>query len=187
MDLRQQKQALRKSMANEKKKYGRETLESLSLLALNKLETSGFFRNAHCIAFYHAIPGEVQTDAFIEKWKDKKRILLPTIIGDDLKLVTYTGKESLSTGTFGILEPAKDAPEVPPREVELIVVPGIAFDRTGNRMGRGKGYYDRLLTQISAPKAGLCFDFQLVDKVPTEAFDRPMDLIITDREVILPV
>ena len=186
MNIPQQKQALRKSMAEQKKTYGQEPLEAFSIQALHRLETSAVFNKAHCIALYHAIAGEVQTGAFIEKWKDRKRILLPVITGNDLKLVAYAGKESLTAGTFGILEPDGNAPEVLPGEVELIVVPGIAFDRKGNRMGRGKGYYDRLLAEISAPKAGLCFDFQLFDEVPTEAFDCPMDMIVTDREIIVP-
>lgn len=186
MDIRQRKQILRKCITEQKNAYSRETLDELSSQAMVRLEKCDFFKKAHCIALYHAIPGEVQTHTFIEKWKEKKRILLPVIIGDTLKLKVYAGIESLTAGSFGILEPDRNAPGVHPREVELIVIPGLAFDRKGNRMGRGKGYYDRMLTEITATKIGLCFDFQLVDEVPTESFDQTMDVIVTDHELILP-
>ena len=99
-------------------------------------------------------------------------------------MLLYAGKESLKTGVFGILEPSEDCEAVPESEIDLIIVPGVAFDRQLNRMGRGKGYYDRLLSTLQAPKIGICFDFQLQDTVPTESFDKKMDMIITEKEII---
>lgn len=73
---------------------------------------------------------------------------------------------------------------VPENEIDLIIVPGVAFDRQRNRLGRGKGFYDRLLSTLNVPKIGISYDFQLKDQIPVEPFDRKMDLIITEKEII---
>lgn len=171
-------------MASRKKEYSKTTLCSLSDKILENLEQTEVFRNASCVAIYHAIPGEVQTAAFIEKWYTKKMILLPVIEGDDLRLLPYTGSESLKAGVFGILEPTRDNKAIQEEEVDLIVVPGVAFDQKRNRMGRGKGYYDRLLSTLQAPKVGICFGFQLLPTIPAEPFDKKMDWVITEQEII---
>lgn len=151
---------------------------------LENLERTEVFRNASRVAIYHAIPGEVQTASFIEKWYLTKKILLPVIEGDDLRMLPYTGRESLKAGVFGILEPTLDSPVMSEKDIDLIVVPGVAFDRERNRMGRGKGYYDRLLSTLQAPKVGICFGFQLFPSIPVEPFDKKMDLVITEEEII---
>lgn len=151
---------------------------------MERLEESELFQQASCVALYHAIPGEVQTAAFIEKWYKEKTLLLPVIEGNDLRLLPYTGPDSLKAGIFGILEPTHETQIIPENLINLIIIPGVAFDRNHNRLGRGKGYYDRLLSSISAPKIGICYDFQLIETVPTEPFDQKMDLIITEKEII---
>ena len=108
---------------------------------MNHLEQTELFQAASCIALYHAIAGEVQTAGFIEKWYQKKKLLLPLIVGDDLRLLLYEGPESLKPGPFGILEPKADGIEVPKNEIDLIIVPGVAFDKDKNRMGRGRGFH----------------------------------------------
>lgn len=109
----------------------------------------------------------------------KKRILLPVVVGDDLELRLYTRPEDLKPGAYGIEEPTGEL-FTDYADIDFIAVPGVAFDRNGNRLGRGKGYYDRLLPRIpSAYKAGICFPFQLVEEVPAEPFDIRMDEIIT--------
>lgn len=154
-----------------------------SLEAVNRLETLDLFKQAERIALYHALPGEVETADFIEKWAEKKTIFLPVVEGNDLSLHPYRGKHSLQSGAFGIMEPGREEP-CRLEDIDLMIVPGIAFDRQCNRMGRGKGYYDRLLTTLSIPKIGLCFSFQLVDEIPMESFDIPMDGVVTDKEII---
>lgn len=121
----------------------------------------------------------MDTHAFIQKWSREKRILLPVVVGDDLELRLYTGPEDLAIGAYGIEEPT-GARFTDYTAIDLIIVPGVAFDRNGNRLGRGKGYYDRLLPRIpSAYKIGICFPFQVVEEVPAEPFDIRMDEIIT--------
>lgn len=159
-------------------------MSELSDKILERLEETDLFRQAACIALYHAIPGEVQTARFIEKWYNKKLILLPVINGDDLLLFPYKGTESLKRGVFGILEPDKTQLQSSEEKIDLIIIPGVAFDRHRNRLGRGKGYYDRFLSSSHAPKVGICYDFQLINNLPVEPFDKKMDLIITETEVI---
>ena len=153
------------------------TRQSAEIVAA--LEAHPAFRAANTILLYHSLKDEVDTHAFIRKWSREKRILLPVVTGDDLELRLYTGPEDLTIGAYGIEEPT-GALFTDYSAIDLIVVPGVAFDRNGNRLGRGKGYYDRLLPRIpSAYKIGICFPFQLVDEVPAEPFDIRMDEIIT--------
>lgn len=168
-------------MASRKKEYSRVALRELSDKIMSRLEQTELFQAASCIALYHAIPGEVQTAEFIEKWYRKKKILLPLIVGDDLRLLLYEGPDSLRPGPFGISEPKADGIEVPEREIDLIIVPGVAFDKDKNRMGRGKGFYDRLLSTLDIPKVGICFGFQMIPHVPVEPFDKKMDYVITEE------
>lgn len=140
------------------------------------------FRKAHTVLLYWSMEDEVQTHDFVNRWYKEKCLLLPCVDGDDLRLRQYTGAECLKAGEqFGIGEPA--GPEFTDLEqVELIIVPGVAFDLKGNRMGRGRGFYDRLLKSTpKAYKVGVAFDFQIVDQVPVEAFDVAMDKVISER------
>lgn len=171
-------------MALQKKKYSKSALCELSDAIMSHLEQCELFQNASCIALYHALPGEVQTAAFIDKWYQKKRLLLPLVDGDDLRMFQYEGPESVETGAFGILEPKADGTEVKPEAIDLMIVPGVAFDRNHNRMGRGRGFYDRLLSSVTSPKIGLCYEFQMVPEIPTEPFDIKMDYIVTEKGLI---
>lgn len=167
-------------MAAEKKRYTPQELLERSQSVLSRVEALPLFQQASRIALYHALPGEVQTAAFIERWYKQKAIYLPLVVGDDLRLLRYTGPDSLQKGSFGIWEPKPDGEEADEGTIDLIIVPGVAFDLQHNRLGRGRGFYDRLLSSLSAPKVGICFDFQLIDSVPTESFDRLMDSVVSE-------
>lgn len=149
---------------------------------LAALEAHPAFRAAKTVLLYYSLKDEVDTHAFVRKWSNQKQILLPVVVGDDLELRLYTGPEGMQISSYGIEEPVGEA-FTDYDSIDLIVVPGVAFDQKGNRLGRGKGYYDRLLPQIpSAYKAGICFPFQLVEEVPAEPHDVCMDIIITINE-----
>lgn len=165
-----------------KKNYPTEYITQHSDKITQCLENSPFFQQARTIALYHALPGEVQTAAFIEKWYPQKQLLLPVVDGNELILCPYKGKDSLKKGRLGVLEPISDTKNsfFP----ELIIVPGLAFDRQRNRLGRGKGYYDRLLATTPVPCIGLCFQFQLFEQIPTDPHDCKMSMIITEEEII---
>jgi len=148
---------------------------------MQQVESLPQFKEAQTVLLYWSMEDEVQTHDFVNRWYKEKSLLLPCVDGDDLRLRQYTGPECLKEGEqFGIGEPT--GPEFTDLErVEMIIVPGVAFDRTGNRMGRGRGFYDRLLKSTPrAFKVGVAFNFQMVDRVPTEDFDVPMDAVLTE-------
>lgn len=154
-------------------------LKALSDEILIRLEAQPAFKEAHTILLYHSMKDEVHTHSFIEKWSKHKTIILPVVVGDMLELRHFTGPEDLKPGSYGIAEPTGKL-FTDYTAVDIAVIPGVAFDLSGHRLGHGKGYYDKLLPKLStAVKAGICFPFQLVEEVPTEPFDIPMDIIIT--------
>lgn len=181
MEIDEVKQKIRKEIALRKKTYSEATLSNLSSEIMSLLEQTDLFRKASCIALYHALPREVQTQLFIEKWYHEKQLLLPLVTGNDLQLLLYEGADSLQPGAFGILEPKADCIAIQPKQIDLIIVPGVAFDHQHNRLGRGRGFYDRLLSSTQAPKIGLCYEFQLVPQVPIAPFDIKMDYILTEK------
>lgn len=150
---------------------------------LKHIETHPAFIKAGCVLIYHSLKDEVYTHTFIEKWKESKTILLPVVTGNDLKLRKYLGKQSIQKGNNGIEEPIGEN-FTDYNGIDLAIIPGVAFDTKGNRLGRGKGYYDRLLPKLQAHKIGVCFSFQIANEVPTEEFDIRMDEIITEKGFI---
>lgn len=148
---------------------------------MHQIEILDRFQQAETILLYWSMDDEVQTHDFVQKWFTTKRILLPCVDGDNLRLRQYTGPENMCCGEqFGIGEPIGEE-FVDYSSIDLIIVPGVAFDRSGNRMGRGRGFYDRLLkTTPDAYKIGVAFDFQIMDSIPTEPFDVPMDTVISE-------
>lgn len=148
---------------------------------LQQVEALTRFQEAQTVLLYWSMEDEVQTHDFVARWFREKTILLPCVDGDDLRLRRYTGPECLQQGEqFGIAEPT--GPEYTDLDsIDIIIVPGVAFDARNNRMGRGRGFYDRLLKSTpNAYKVGVAFDFQMVDEVPTEDFDVPMDAVVTE-------
>lgn len=175
--MKERKKELRKLIAERKTLHCDSTLKALSADILASLETHPVFRKAKTILLYHSLKDEVQTHEFIGKWSSSKQIILPVVVGDILELRPFTGSVNLSVGSYGIAEPTGKL-FTDYASIDLAVIPGVAFDTSGHRLGRGKGYYDKLLPQIRAWKIGICFPFQLVDEVPSESFDVCMDEII---------
>ena len=165
-------------MASLKSTYTKTTLQTWSVNICLLLEKHRLFQQASCVALYYALPGEVETASLLEKWYQQKKLVLPLVKGNDLQFQQYLGKDALQKGAFHIWEPNETCPIVGLQEIELIIVPGVAFDRSRNRLGRGKG------TQLEIPKIGICFDFQLKEHIPTEAFDEKMDVILTETTAI---
>ena len=171
------KKELRLHIKNLKKQHSKEALKEQSELILNKLEENNLFIESKTVMLYSSLPDEVQTHDFLEKWRHEKKIILPTVVGDDIIPVELSEETEFAVGDFNILEPQNKPYD---GDYDLIVVPGVAFDRNGNRIGRGKGYYDRFLCKhLNVKRIGICFDFQFVENVPTEDNDIKMDEIIS--------
>ncbi|MDR2914792.1 MAG: 5-formyltetrahydrofolate cyclo-ligase [Tannerella sp.] len=177
------KQFIRKRIAEYKKHLSKETIADLSRKICNRLVQTDVFQKAKCIALYCAMEDEVQTSGLIEEWYMTKKIVLPVVSGENIFFFAYTGKNNLVKSAFGINEPV--ATElISPENIDLFIIPGIAFDYKCNRMGRGKGYYDRYLAGINKPAIGICFDFQLLEHIPAESHDKKMTLVITEKTTV---
>jgi len=178
VEIEAQKKGLRKLIKLKKANVSAQEMVLKSETVFTRVERLPEFIHAKCILAYMALGDEVQTRPFIEKWVGKKRIVLPIVKGNDLELREYTLEGNLVRGeSFGIMEPHSGR-LVELTEIDLAIIPGVAFDRENNRMGRGKGYYDKLLANSKFYKVGVCFDFQLVDAVPIDDFDEKMDEVI---------
>jgi 5-formyltetrahydrofolate cyclo-ligase len=148
-----------------------------------RLEKTAAFLLADHILMYHSLPDELFTHAFLGKWASRKHFYLPRVNGVNLEILPYD-ESRLELGSFHIEEPTGNN-TVDPSEIELVVVPAVAYDRRGNRLGRGKGFYDRLLKSTKATKIGIGYEFQLVDEVPVEPHDVGVDMIITQNATIV--
>lgn len=148
-----------------------------------RLEQCPEFISARHVLLYHALPDELQTRLILERWAGRKLLYLPRVKGNELEILPFGGGASLHSGAFGIREPEGNA-TVDVGLMDLIIVPGVAFDFSGNRLGRGKGFYDRLLCAARCPLIGIAYDFQVVEVLPAESHDIPMTRIITDKRDI---
>jgi len=147
------------------------------------------FRNAQTILFYVSYDNEVFThDMIKESMSMGKTVVAPKSIPKDITLILskLADWNDLEVGEYDILEPKQDTiKEIPAESIDLILVPGVVFDIHGNRIGHGKGYYDRLLNYTqNIPHVGLAFEIQIVDAVLTEEHDLPVDIIVTEERII---
>lgn len=146
------------------------------------LEKTAAFVMAENILMYHSLPDELSTLGFLDKWSSRKRFFLPRVNGVNLDILPYD-KSTLRLGAFQIEEP--DGEDFACMDdIDMVLVPAVAYDRSGNRVGRGKGYYDRLLDNTSATRIGIAYDFQLVDEIDTEPHDVGVDIVVTDSRII---
>ncbi len=182
MSLKDAKKNLRQTIAQRKQTLTPAEKKALSLQALSELEQLLPFQTAERILLYHALPDELQTASFLEKWESKKQLFLPVVDGENLLIKPYRKGETI-TGSFGITEPAGEC-NIQPETIDLAIIPGVAYSLNGARLGRGKGFYDRLLTHLSCLCVGICFEMQLSEEIPVEPHDKPMDIIITPERTI---
>lgn len=170
------KDDVRRWMRELKKAHTGQELKEMSVSLCRRIMSGTHWQNAGTVLLYHALPDEVDTQLLLDDaLLSGKRVLLPKVNGDDLVLCEYTGPDSLTTGAYGILEPNGTSSMYGGTEIDLAIIPGMAFDRHGHRLGRGKGYYDRLLSGLKVYKMGICFPFQLLDYLPCEEHDVMMD------------
>ena len=178
LTIREQKDMLRKKIRVIKRGITPLQIEIKSATIQHQIEQMPEFTASSTVFVYMALPDEVQTLSLINDWLFKKKIVLPVIKGETLELKEYSHYDSLEEGSsFGILEPRTGA-IVALEEIDFAIIPGLAFDRHNNRLGRGKAYYDKLLQGSRFYKVGVCFLEQLVDNVPVDQHDVKMDEVI---------
>ncbi len=178
-----EKDKFRKEIAAKKRKFTQEDLLRMSEEVFSVLEITGSFQNATSIFIYNSMSDEVATQDFIKRWKHEKKFYFPAVVDDNLVFRSVADDTVYTKSKIGVNEPS-GTDFVDFGKLDLVIVPGVAFDRKGNRLGRGKGYYDRFLAGIKAPKVGVCFDFQLSDQIPVSDNDVKMDIIVAENDLI---
>lgn len=180
------KKSIREEMLSRRKCLGTAACMSLSLRIQQRLMATAEYLAADTLALYSPILNEVFTEEiFHDAIRRGKRAVYPRVGETGLEFVQVQSRRELRRGAFGILEPSGVDP-VPLREIGLLVVPGVAFDRAGYRLGYGKGFYDRALhrREERGSLVGLGFEFQLISMLPTETHDVRMDLIVTEDRIL---
>jgi len=165
--------------------------ERLSQRIFERLFALPEYRRAGSVMFYVDVGDEVRTKWGISQaLRNEKRVVVPYCCGERLELFRLLSLHELAAGTFGVPEPVAELRSLPSRRVEpeqldLIIVPGVAFDRRGARLGRGKGYYDRFLAIVPAgtPLIAPAFECQIMPEIPTLPHDVLMDKVVTERRV----
>ena len=198
MTVSEEKKRIRREMKQAREKLSPEQISSFSKILADRLLATDAYRRARTIYVYLSYSKEVRTEKIIRKaLEDGKRVAAPKICGREMVFYRIKGLEGLEKNALGIPEPA-DCSEPVTDEQALVVVPGLAFDRQGSRIGYGGGYYDRYFAGNKRGKncppdhpardqqggngglffAALCYDFQLVDRLPADERDITMDLVI---------
>ena len=184
------KRKIRKELIDLRNGKSGEDLEELSREISRRLFLTPEFKKAKTVMFYVSTGSEVRTESMIkEAMKLGKKIAVPAVELEEhaLKVCELNDCDAeLAPGAFGILEPKKECRrELPPADIDLVIVPGIAFDRKGVRIGYGKGFYDKLLPSMEGVRIiGLAFDFQILPEIPVEDHDVRVDKIITEKAVL---
>ncbi len=180
----------RQTMLDRRRQLSPLEVAKRSLAAQERLLAWPRFHRVQTVALYAPVRNEVATDRLFSALSRRgARIAYPRVIGDDLTFHQVLHSQELVPGAFGVAEPSSECLRVVDEEIDLVVVPGVAFDRRGHRLGYGKGYYDRFLAarhDAGGRLVGFCYDFQLVESLPVEKHDVPMDLLITDRQLYDP-
>lgn len=192
------KTELRKAVRQLKKQHTQEELKALSTVITGKLLDLDIIKDADTVMLYCSLPDEVYTMDMIHRLhEERKKIVLPKVISDcEMELREYDGDADLEMGSFGIMEPCGKL-FTDYEDIDVAVIPGMAFDKDRNRLGRGKGYYDRFLNAAgkrganekcengkckngkgNTYKIGICFPFQFVDAVPADEHDNRMDMVV---------
>lgn len=143
------------------------------------------FKKSKIVMFYVSFNNEVYTHDMVKESLRRKTVIVPKLSDNEIEpSIIIDFDQLIPSGKFGILEPI-EATKITPKNIQLILVPGIAFDRKGHRIGYGFGYYDKFLRKVpKALKIGLAFDFQVVEQIPKEWHDMAVDVVVTDNGII---
>lgn len=184
--IQQQKKKLRKQIRLKLAKFNSVRKQNADDHIQNCLYSLDSYSNSKVICIYVSTEEEVETREIIRKelFLNSRSVVVPKIRDGILKLYKISKWSDLKSGKYGIEEPKNGLPEIEIAKIDILVVPGIAFDKNCNRLGRGGGYYDKALQNVNAIKIGLGYDFQILPKIPHEKYDVRLNYIITEKGVI---
>jgi 5-formyltetrahydrofolate cyclo-ligase len=183
---RRAKLALRKQMRAVRDALPRSACDTRSAEITERLFALGELERAATVLAFASICNEVRTRPSMEAaWAAGKSVALPRVVGDELQLHLVDSETVLVEGSFSVPEPPAEAVRISPDEVDFALVPALAIDPRGYRIGYGGGYYDKLIPRLErAWTCAVAYDFQLISEVPELPFDVPVDLVVTDERVI---
>ena len=176
----QEKILLRNKIRPLQRQFTQAQLDELSLSVEKKVFSNQRIINADIILMYYSLSDEINTHSLIDNLLSQgKKILLPYVTDEEnMEIREYNGPYDLIQGAYGIMEPTGNS-YCHIQDIDVALIPGMSFDKDKNRLGRGKGYYDRFLKKIpNTYKIGVCFEFQKQDNIPTGKYDVRMDEII---------
>ncbi|MBO4886529.1 MAG: 5-formyltetrahydrofolate cyclo-ligase [Clostridia bacterium] len=178
------REEIRSEVRIKRKKVSGIQVAEMSLRVCEKIVKLPEYIRARRVLCYAAMPDEVQTRGLLWAIRHSGRELFMPVArgGGSMDAVRVTDDTPMKPDVFGIETPVSDD-VLPPEELDLALVPGIAFDRSGNRLGFGKGYFDRFLARCRCPAIGLAYELQLVDAIDARPHDVPMDKIVTEAAV----
>ncbi len=185
-DLREVKRTLRAGVRAARDALAPEERERLGAAIRERLFLLPQVAEAACVMVFSSFGSEVPTAPIIERLDGEgRRIALPRVTGSDMEAAYYRPGDPVRFASFGAMEPAAGS-AVPPEEIDLVITPGLVFDRAGYRLGYGGGHFDRFLVRVrrDAVRVGVCFDLQVVHEIPRDPWDQPVDVIVTERELI---
>lgn len=180
---------LRKNVRKKLAGLSRAVAHAKSMAASKRLLALPEFDRASVVMIYLPLPGELDvTPIALRGWQEQKVIAAPKTSWDDRHIIPLEIRSletGLVTGNYGLREPADGEP-IPLDMLDLVIVPGLAFDRKGNRLGRGAGFYDRFLasSHLRAVTVGMAWREQIVEKVPVKKNDIPVHMLVTDEEAL---
>lgn len=178
------KDIIRKELLNIRINQDEETKKRKEVVIVERIELLREFKKSDVVALYYPIKGEVNLLPLFYRYKRNKIFVFPRIEGENMIFSQVRELDEMKIGKFGIMEPVNEI--FPLKEIDLFIVPGIAFDPDGYRIGYGKGYYDKLISQKLAHQCtvGVCFDFQMVDSIERDEWDVRVDYVITNNIII---
>ena len=172
------KKALRREIGAKKRAMSAEEIERASARLAEKFFQTELYRQAKAIYGYLSYNQEVRTEPILRRAQaDGKRVAVPKVYGGEMRFLWLDDLQQVAPGTYGIPEPIADGP-VAMDEAALVLMPGLAFDPEGHRLGYGGGFYDRFLAAEPHPTLALCYDFQLLPQLPTQPHDILVDAVL---------
>lgn len=176
------KKTLRSQIKEQKRQMTAHQIESASQRLTELFVATEQYRQAKTVYGYLPYNQEVRTTGLLQRaLQEGKRVAVPKIYGDEMRFIYLDDLSLVEKSSFGIPEPIADEP-VADDPTALVLMPGLAFTKRGDRMGYGGGYYDKFLAnEPHHPTVALCYDFQIVDRIPTDDYDIPVDIVLSAK------
>ncbi len=183
------KKALRQQLREIMARLSPTELHERSVRACSRLAETPEYERAEILMVFLSLPAEIDTTPLVLRaWRDRKRVLAPKVSWEQRRMLPIEIRslgDDVRESPLGLREPAEGVP-IPVADIDMVIVPGLGFDRLGNRIGRGRGFYDRFLAHRDwqGVAGGLAFQEQVVDHVPVSEHDMQVDMLVTDTEVV---